>query len=330
MKIEFALRDEIVNIFAMTYGEINSKVPYQIMLCKKKEFNVNRRGPFLLDTKKSSSNFKLSSIGTSYLKNIENMKYDLKFIAFVDEQIKIKINENLIDNICQNFFPLWDSKEPLKYFEGNLEGYIILFRVYEIEESISEELLDKGRKGRNYYYGLKEKINCTIKKPVLQDDEYLKIKQGLINIIQGRNISSKIDIYYENKDDVSVVKEQDTINYEMSSIDLDEEFEEGNEKLVYHKKRERNKKLINNAKKLFKIKNNRLFCEVCGFDFEKVYGDIGKDFIEAHHNIPISTMEEYHKTRVEDIIMVCSNCHRMLHRKQPFITKEDLKKKLNR
>lgn len=51
MNIEFALRDEKINIFVMTYGNINSKMPYQIMLCKKEPFKENRMGPFILDTK---------------------------------------------------------------------------------------------------------------------------------------------------------------------------------------------------------------------------------------------------------------------------------------
>ncbi|GAE32694.1 hnh endonuclease [Halalkalibacter hemicellulosilyticusJCM 9152] len=59
----------------------------------------------------------------------------------------------------------------------------------------------------------------------------------------------------------------------------------------------------------------RLFCEICNFDFYKKYGELGGDFIEGHHTIPVSELEEGHKTNVKDIVLVCSNCHRMLHRK---------------
>ncbi|MZF04043.1 HNH endonuclease, partial [Bacillus anthracis] len=65
-------------------------------------------------------------------------------------------------------------------------------------------------------------------------------------------------------------------------------------------------------------------CEICGFDFHKIYGELGKDFIEGHHTIPVSQLKEGEKTRIEDIIMVCSNCHRMLHRTKFVLTKEDL------
>jgi predicted HNH restriction endonuclease len=31
------------------------------------------------------------------------------------------------------------------------------------------------------------------------------------------------------------------------------------------------------------------------------------------------------KTRAADIALVCSNCHRMLHRRRPWLTMSDLK-----
>ena len=32
-------------------------------------------------------------------------------------------------------------------------------------------------------------------------------------------------------------------------------------------------------------------CAVCGFDFEKIYGQLGKNFIEVHHMVPVSEKE---------------------------------------
>jgi predicted HNH restriction endonuclease len=67
-----------------------------------------------------------------------------------------------------------------------------------------------------------------------------------------------------------------------------------------------------------------LFCEICEFDFESEYGERGKDYIEAHHKKPISELDEEVILRIEDLAMVCSNCHGMLHR-PPWITIEGLK-----
>ena len=55
-------------------------------------------------------------------------------------------------------------------------------------------------------------------------------------------------------------------------------------------------------------------CQVCRFQFEKAYGRLGIEFAEAHHRIPLSQLRENRRTRIEDLITVCANCHRMLHR----------------
>ncbi len=106
--------------------------------------------------------------------------------------------------------------------------------------------------------------------------------------------------------------------------DLTGEFPEGKIVERTHKARERNSQVISLAKEKFKKHNGRLFCQVCGFDFEKVYGDIGKDFIEGHHTIAVSEMTPEHKTKVEDIAMLCANCHRMVHKKRPWLTMNDI------
>ena len=112
-------------------------------------------------------------------------------------------------------------------------------------------------------------------------------------------------------------------NVDLTEDDL--EFPEGREVLRKHILRERNPALVVEAKRRFIKKHGKLFCEVCDFVFEHKYGVIGKDFIEAHHIRPVSEMMENEKTKVDEIVMVCSNCHKMLHRKRPWITKEKLK-----
>ncbi|MPM99721.1 hypothetical protein SDC9_146915 [bioreactor metagenome] len=103
-------------------------------------------------------------------------------------------------------------------------------------------------------------------------------------------------------------------------------YKEGRKILVdNHMQIERNKKVIKNAKALFYKKHKRLFCEICGFDFEKAYGKLGEGFIEAHHINPVSKMKDGDETSIEDIMMVCSNCHSIIHRNID-IDLEDIKK----
>ncbi len=55
-------------------------------------------------------------------------------------------------------------------------------------------------------------------------------------------------------------------------------------------------------------------CQVCAFDFSKAYGSLGSDFAECHHIVPLGTNKKLRNTTIEDLITVCANCHRMLHR----------------
>ena len=103
------------------------------------------------------------------------------------------------------------------------------------------------------------------------------------------------------------------------------EVNEGKQKLSLHIKRERNTKIAKLAKELFKKRHGgRLFCEVCEFDFSKKYGELGESYIEAHHKKPISKMKADDVTRIDDFIMVCSNCHSMLHIGKDGIPYEEL------
>lgn len=93
-----------------------------------------------------------------------------------------------------------------------------------------------------------------------------------------------------------------------------------------HKKRERNQKLVQLVKQQEMDAKGRLECKVCGFCFEDKYGELGEGFIEAHHMVPLSEMDDDGgETRIEDIILVCSNCHKMIHLKRPWLRIEEIK-----
>jgi 5-methylcytosine-specific restriction protein A len=68
-----------------------------------------------------------------------------------------------------------------------------------------------------------------------------------------------------------------------------------------------------------------LSCDACGFSFYKKYGARGAGYIEAHHTKPISELNGRVKTSADDIALVCSNCHRMLHRIRPWLSIEGLR-----
>lgn len=110
-------------------------------------------------------------------------------------------------------------------------------------------------------------------------------------------------------------------------------FTEGARKIITHEVSERNPKVVQEAKRIFKKEHNgELFCEICGFNFKTIYGKVGEDFIEAHHKVSLSSTTKEHKVKPSDLMMVCPNCHRMLHRQVngKFLTIKQLQKSLNK
>jgi len=94
----------------------------------------------------------------------------------------------------------------------------------------------------------------------------------------------------------------------------DDDAPEGAILLREHKRRERSQRLVRKKKETSLAATGTLACEVCGFDFERFYGSVGAGFIECHHRKPLSELRPGSRTRLEDLALVCPNCHRMLHR----------------
>jgi len=55
------------------------------------------------------------------------------------------------------------------------------------------------------------------------------------------------------------------------------------------------------------------------------YGNRGIGFIECHHTKPVSMLDGKSTTRIEDLALVCSNCHRMIHRTRPWMSVDELR-----
>ncbi|TQR14049.1 hypothetical protein FG382_09595 [Psychrobacillus lasiicapitis] len=122
-------------------------------------------------------------------------------------------------------------------------------------------------------------------------DEPLVLEVKFCNEYQYERIESDSDL--EEKEYYTVHKEGKALEY-------------------YMKKYERNPK-----NRIKAIEIHGLNCFGCGFNFEEKYGHWGKDFIEIHHINPLNTLEEEVEINpVTDLVPLCSNCHRMVHRKK--------------
>lgn len=98
---------------------------------------------------------------------------------------------------------------------------------------------------------------------------------------------------------------------------------EGARRLVPHLRRERDRNLVQAKKAAVLLQQGCLICEACGFDFSKVYGELGRGFCEIHHRTPLSSSEGAVRTALGDLAVLCSNCHRMIHRTEPMPSVED-------
>lgn len=138
----------------------------------------------------------------------------------------------------------------------------------------------------------------------------LTLNEGIAELETSSN-----DNYYE----VSNLLRQITVDSDIYEDDIEAEManeyevhKEGGQTKYYTTRYERNPK---NRRQAIKIHGTK--CMACGFDFETIYGEHGKDYIEIHHIVPLSSISEEVAIDPEtDLVVVCSNCHRMIHRKK--------------
>lgn len=213
---------------------------------------------------------------------------------------------------------------------------------WEIEEDILclDLYLNRDYKDKDEIIKLVEILNeLNFPKTDLKDFrdvDSVKLKllnfQNLDNNINDSNILDKNiwDFFNDKKDYLSKIsnaikKSQKDLNKIRREESFDAVFIEGKTLYKMHRIKEKNNKLIE-RKKEEAIKNNNLSCEICGFNFEKTYGKIGRNFIEFHNTKPISYYGDENSSNYnEKIVLVCSNCHSMLHRQMFNIGIKELK-----
>jgi 5-methylcytosine-specific restriction protein A len=156
--------------------------------------------------------------------------------------------------------------------------------------------------------------------------------EGLQNALLS--LSQHID-YYEEVSSTSVKKRKEIYNryYDLIKDNYDQTiyadevdptitYSEGKTKKVSVNSFERNPLARKKC-----IEHYGLNCQVCNFNFQEKFGELGADFIHVHHKIDIATIGvEYSVNPIDDLIPVCPNCHAMLHKGKPnSFTIEELK-----
>jgi hypothetical protein len=249
---------------------------------------------------------------------------------------RIRDDISLADDAADGILVVWCAKSRLNGF--TVVGW------YKNAQVFREAQSHKGKlTGDQYYRAISKKDDCVLLPVFERDKEKWKVPraasegngfgQSMIWYADRGNaeeyvkkLVNAINQYDGNNwIDTSTKTESDTMyeHAEEMLITSSEEFDEGSQRLVQHMQRERSQLLIQQAKQEYLRTHPRFVCQICGFNFEQVYGERGQGLIESHHNIPVSELRAGDKTRIEDIIFVCANCHRMIHRKQPWMTSDE-------
>jgi hypothetical protein len=103
---------------------------------------------------------------------------------------------------------------------------------------------------------------------------------------------------------------------------------EGRLKLAIHYRRERNSGIAKEKKLAVFAKEGRLKCEACGFNFCEAYGKFAEGVCECHHEKALKRGERW--TRLDDLHIVCANCHRAIHCCEPMLTLAGLRRIVER
>jgi hypothetical protein len=198
------------------------------------------------------------------------------------------------------------GKEYIFHCQSFLKKTGDILKKYPIEELFLKEL--------NEFFKDNPELNI-LPKVALSKLDWLWIVQDF-HLFVHRNI---LKLYGIKGTDIEVQSENEPTAFE------------GESALASHIRYERNIPFIKRIKKQALSRNKMLNCVICGFSFLGTYGEIGAGFIEGHHLNQLSKQGGKTKlSKAEEIVLVCSNCHRMIHSRNPLFTPVQLKDILDR
>jgi len=254
------------------------------------------------------------------LKASGKVGYEFSFYTkYEGNEFKIKVD---VDSARPRLLPFVNNQEKrgpeaIKFLEG-LGG-----SVPPTQSSLPKKLLNwiLGRDDYRWTAKYREFANgiasnrpmesiVTVLEPLTPTLELQK-SPPVQEVIQSSELVTPI---LENLQEIFVQEEEDELS-----------FPEGKEIYRLHRTKERSKTVVELAKRRLLNLDKNLRCEICSFSFYERYGEIGQGFIEAHHIKPLSELTQETETQINDIALVCSNCHRILHRKRPWLTPLELR-----
>jgi hypothetical protein len=198
-------------------------------------------------------------------------------------------------------------KRKLRSFVETLPGELH-FRLTLTDESFK-------RQGTNWFLK-KRPSNQALRYPVFETySNGLGSYFGIYDVCEGRS-PHKLDVERAAR----LVRQTIEANYFYSAAEIDENAQkmEGSSvrKYVNHRRREVKLRLAK-IRQVLRRNGGRLTCEVpnCNFDFRKRYGDLGAGYAHVHHKEQLSNAPKTGTlTSLNDLVIVCANCHAMIHK----------------
>ncbi|MGL4991889.1 MAG: HNH endonuclease [Sarcina sp.] len=222
----------------------------------------------------------------------------------------------------------------------------LLIRIYNKEDNMAtakELTIEEGKYGSSYNTMVVAWAKRIIKELRIEapknKEEIDKFSYWHVPFLGAREVITNNFLWIFREELLGAIEElfdeniwENNCGNNLISEQISEEYivSEGIKKIIIVNSYERNKKAVRECIKYYKEKNGKVNCQICGFDFEKVYGVELKNKIHIHHKVPLSEIKkEYKLDSIRDLIPVCPNCHMVIHAKNPIYTIEEVKKMLN-
>jgi predicted HNH restriction endonuclease len=176
------------------------------------------------------------------------------------------------------------------------------------------QIYSKGIVDGKYFYDYKKTLRC--KKygnywfhqiPVSWDETFIPI-----NILLGAEQNAILELSNQR-----ITKLEAALNQNIKENEYEQRILEAYEGESY-------KAIVNLRKRVpaliaAKKLNSDGRCEACFFNFNEKYGHLSKDCLIAHHVDPIGFRTNPKKTTINDLVLLCPNCHSIIHSQNPPI-----------
>ncbi len=164
-------------------------------------------------------------------------------------------------------------------------------------------------------------------------DQYIALVKSGVPDVRLRELATRLSVWFSDQPELSDVLEAPSEAFiEQPEADAAEAVtltdltaDETKRRLVSHYRIDRSGAIRDAKVKAFTHQHGAVYCENCTFNFEARYGARGKGFIEVHHTQPLAALLPNVVTRLIDLMLLCANCHRMVHRKKPLLMPPELR-----